>query len=264
ELEHPEQPVCITYSIQLIDRYIRAGRRLFFLPASLDAMEGKAFRMSLVRRYDHKEYWLSAELPLDGILDGESIQMLFDQCMKRAGTRYVDQVLVSGLKDEEMLAACLDASVFEFLLTCKDQDLLRGIAILADSPSCILDEILERYPFIDVVQIPLNYRQWLTGGSGSYEVAVKHGKPVIACRPLDGGELARPSHDVAALLPSAQRAKDALRFSGSHKGVVCVAVGISDPIDLAENLSVFSSWTPMSSEEMEKCLAAGKKLISAV
>ena len=57
----------------------------------------------------------------------------------------------------------------------------------------MLEEILTRYPYLEYVQIQLNYLDWEDPKVQSrlcYETAARHGKPVIVMEPVKGGCLA--------------------------------------------------------------------------
>ncbi len=62
-----------------------------------------------------------------------------------------------------------------------------------DTPQ-LLDEILTKHPEMEFVQLQINYLDWESEWVHSrecYEVAVKHGKPVIVMEPVKGGTLAK-------------------------------------------------------------------------
>ena len=61
---------------------------------------------------------------------------------------------------------------------------------------------------MEFVQLQINYADWENPAVQSrrcYEVARKHGKPVIIMEPVKGGMLANPPESVANILKAAER-----------------------------------------------------------
>ena len=56
----------------------------------------------------------------------------------------------------------------------------------------LLDELLTKHPEMEFVQLQINYLDWESEWIQSrkcYEVATKHGKPVVVMEPVKGGTL---------------------------------------------------------------------------
>ena len=69
-----------------------------------------------------------------------------------------------------------------------------------------LEAILTAHPEMDFVQLQINYADWDNPAIQSracYEVARKHGKPVIIMEPVKGGMLANPPAPVQEILQEA-------------------------------------------------------------
>ena len=82
---------------------------------------------------------------------------------------------------------------------------------------------------MEVVQLQINYADWENPAVQSracYEVARKHGKPVVIMEPVKGGMLASPPAEVEKILknaePNSSNASWAIRFAASLDGVVTV------------------------------------------
>lgn len=62
---------------------------------------------------------------------------------------------------------------------------------------------MTEHPEMEFVQLQINYLDWESEGVQSrkcYEVAVKHGVPVIVMEPVKGGTLAQVPENVESLL----------------------------------------------------------------
>ena len=61
-----------------------------------------------------------------------------------------------------------------------------------------LDAILNAHPEMEFVQLQINYADWenpAIQARGCYEVARKHGKPIVIMEPVKGGMLATPPEE---------------------------------------------------------------------
>ena len=103
---------------------------------------------------------------------------------------------------------------------------------------------------MEFVQLQINYADWENPAVQSrrcYEVARKHGKPVIIMEPVKGGMLANPPESVADILktaePDSSVASWAVRFAANLEGVITVLSGMSNVEQMADNLSYMKSFT---------------------
>ena len=79
---------------------------------------------------------------------------------------------------------------------------------------------------MEFVQLQINYADWenpAIQSRGCYEVARKHGKPVVIMEPVKGGMLATPPKSVEEILkgaePESSAASWAVRFAANLEGV---------------------------------------------
>ena len=92
---------------------------------------------------------------------------------------------------------------FAFIQKKKEEGKIRNIGFSYHDTADLLDEILTAHPEVDFVQLQLNYLDWDNESIQSgkcYEVAKKHGKPVIVMEPIKGGTLANVPDKVEELL----------------------------------------------------------------
>ena len=111
---------------------------------------------------------------------------------------------------------------------------------------------------MEFVQLQINYADWenpVIQSRACYEVARKHGKPVIIMEPVKGGMLATPPEAVEKLLkeaePEASTASWAIRFVANLEGVITVLSGMSNIEQMEDNLSYMKNFTALTDGEKE-------------
>ena len=123
---------------------------------------------------------------------------------------------------------------------------------------------------MEFVQLQINYADWenpVIQSRACYEVARKHGKPVIIMEPVKGGMLATPPEAVEKLLkeaePEASTAYWAIRFAANLEGVITVLSGMSNVAQMEDNLSFmkdFNGLTDSEKETLDKAREAMSKI----
>ena len=117
-----------------------------------------------------------------------------------------------------------------------------------DTPE-LLDRVLTDHPEMEFVQLQINYLDWESPWIRSrecYEVARKHGLPVIVMEPVKGGTLAQVPPEVIRMLnamnPEASAASWAVRFAASLSNVNVLMTEVTSlylPCGRTTLLSVF-------------------------
>ena len=112
-----------------------------------------------------------------------------------------------------------------------------------DEPA-LLEQILKDHPEAEYVQLQINYLDMENPTVKSrecYEIATRHGKPVIVMEPVKGGSLAKVPADVEGMFkkynPNASDSSWAVRFAASLDNVFMVLSGMSTPEQMNDNVS---------------------------
>ena len=249
----------------MVDRFMDAGFTYFDTAWAYDGSE-EAIRKALVERYPRESYqlatknaaWINCKTREDAIRQ-------FETSLERTGAGYFDNYLLHNL-GESRTHFFDDFDMWEFVAQMKAEGKIRHYGFSFHSTPEELDAILTAHPDAEFVQLQINYADWenpAIQSRGVYEVARKHGKPVVIMEPLKGGLLANPPKDVAEILKSADpdlsAASWGIRFAANLEGVLVVLSGMSDVAQMEDNVSFmrdFDGFTPEQSAVVDSAREA--------
>lgn len=145
---------------------------------------------------------------------------------------------------------------YETVLQLKRQGKLRHFGISFHDTAPVLEQILNAYPEIEVVQLQFNYVDYEDPAVQSrkcYEVCRKYGKPILVMEPVKGGHLADPPEAAKKLfadLHGGSPASYAIRFAAGFPGMMMVLSGMSDLEQMKDNLSYMRDFKPLNETEL--------------
>lgn len=168
---------------------------------------------------------------------------------------YFDYYLIHNLNVSHYeIAERFDS--FAFVSGLKKAGKIRKMGFSFHDRADFLERILSEHPEVDFVQLQINYLDWESESIQSrkcWEVARKHGKPVIVMEPVKGGTLAKVPKEAEAIFLSADPSMSvpswAIRYAASQEGVFMVLSGMSNSEQLADNTAYMADFAPLSAGE---------------
>ncbi len=240
---------------EMVDCFMAAGFNYFDTarPYHSGTSEG-VLKTCLTSRYPRSSFVLTNKLSPTKFETEADIRPLFEDQLRECGVDYFDFYLFhanSATRHEKFT----QTRAYDIIQELKAEGKIRHVGMSFHDSARVLDKILTERPEIEVVQLQLNYVDWEDPQVQSrkcYEVCRKHGKPVLVMEPVKGGTLVNLPEKAAAELKGTSPAELAIRFAAGWQNVAMVLSGMSNMVQMEENLSFMADFKPLTYAEEQK------------
>lgn len=248
---------------RMVDAFLERGFTYFDTAYMYhDFRSEEVVRRALVERHPRHSFTLASKLPTMFLKTEADQQRIFDEQLAKCGVDYFDYYLLHSLNGTNYRTAQRLGS-FDFAARMKAEGRIRHVGFSFHDSAELLDEILAAHPETEFVQLQINYLDWDNASIQShrcYDVARRHGKPVIVMEPVKGGSLAQVPPAAERIFrgvhPDRSTASWAIRYAASLDGVMMVLSGMSSMEQLLDNTEFMRDFRPLDQRERDAVAAA--------
>ena len=241
----------------MVDRFIEAGGTYFdtayMYPGSEEAM-----KKALIERYPRETYTVASKLMCSpDITSEEMARKETEISLERSGAIYFDYYLLHAIQRGNYKKYD-EYHLWDYVKELKAQGKIRHYGFSFHADPALLEELLQKHPDVEFVQLQINYADWENPGVNSrlnYEICQKYGKPVVVMEPVKGGILTDPIPTVKEIFDRENNGLSysswAVRFVAGLPNLLAVLSGMSNVAQMEDNLSYMKEFKPLDEHEMD-------------
>lgn len=241
----------------MVDMFLEAGGTYFDTAYAYEGSED-AIRKALVERIPRESYTLASKLICTGNdINEEKAKQELEISLNRSGAGYFDYYLLHALQRFNYKYYD-DFKLWDYVKELKEKGLIKHYGFSFHADPELLEELLEKHPDVDFVQLQINYADMDNPGVCSrknLEICKKHNKPVIVMEPVKGGILANPIDSVKKIFDEENNGLSysswAIRYVASLEGIHTILSGMSNIEQMKDNLSYMIDFKPLTDHEFE-------------
>ena len=242
---------------QMVDSYMKAGMNYFDNAYIYHGGKSEvAIREALVKRYPRESFMVATKLPAWEMKKKEDVERIFNEQLERLGVDYFDFYLLHSIEEGSNYDLHEKFNSFEWCMKRKAEGKIKHFGFSFHGSPELLEEVLDKHPEVEFVQIQLNYLDRTNPVVCSqllYEILLKRHITIIVMEPVRGGMLANMPPEIEvkfkARQPNNSVASWALRFVGSLPGIMTILSGMSNEEQMNDNISTFTNFEPLADDE---------------
>jgi predicted aldo/keto reductase-like oxidoreductase len=249
KIDHDE--VC-----RMVDSYMDAGLTYFDTAYVYHGGRSEVeAREAIVKRYPRDSFTLATKLPAWELKKPEDRDRIFNEQLERAGVDFFDFYLLHSIEDGN-IDTYENLDCFNWGLKKKEEGKIKHFGFSFHGSPELLVKVLDAHPYMEFVQIQLNYADWtnpVVRSGKLYEILHDRNIPMIIMEPVKGGNLAslKPELEdkLKAVRPDKSIASWAFRFVASLPGVMTILSGMTHEDQMQDNIGTFTNFEPLSEQE---------------
>ena len=186
KIDHDE--VC-----RMVDSYMDAGLTYFDTAYVYHGGRSEVeAREAIVKRYPRDSFTLATKLPAWEMKKPEDRDRIFNEQLERAGVDFFDFYLLHSIEDGN-IDTYENLDCFNWGLKKKEEGKIKHFGFSFHGSPELLVKVLDAHPYMEFVQIQLNYADWtnpVVRSGKLYEILHDRNIPMIIMEPVKGGNLA--------------------------------------------------------------------------
>ena len=237
---------------EMVDFAVENGINYFDTAYMYHDGDAETFIGEALKKYPRDSYFLATKMPSWRVEKPSDLDKIFEEQLQKCRTDYFDFYLIHNI-NEDVFEYVEKFHVYDFLKQKQAEGKIRRLGFsFHDSPK-FLKTVLDKYAW-DFAQIQLNYLDWtIQDAEAQYEILTERHIPIIVMEPVRGGALATLSKPSVDLLkrtdPAVSAASWAIRYAATLPNVLTVLSGMSDMVQLKDNIKTLTDFRPLTDFE---------------
>lgn len=238
----------------MLDLAYRSGVNYFDTAYFYHQRTSEAFVGRALKAYPRDTFYLATKLPMAIIDSLEQAKEIYEGQFEKLQVDYFDFYLLHAMNAERWEKA-VNLGIVSFLEEQQRLGRIRHLGFSFHDSYEVFERMLTARQW-DFCQIQFNYMDTqIQAGMKGYELATRMGVPVIVMEPVKGGSLATLSDEIAgrmkAVHPDWSLASWAMRWVAGLPNCRVILSGMSDEVQVQDNLNTFSHLEPLGEVEMQ-------------
>lgn len=254
---------------RMVDKYMAAGMNYFDTAYIYHGGKSEeAAREAIVKRYPRESFMIATKLPAWELKGKEDVEKVFNDQLQKVGVDYFDFYLLHSVEDGSNYDTYVKYDCFEWGLKKQAEGKIKHFGFSYHGSPELLEEILDKHPTPEFVQIQFNYLDRtnpVVRSQRLYEILRDRNIPIIVMEPVRGGMLASMAPEIEAkfkaVRPDKSIASWALRFVASLPGIMTILSGMSSEEQMDDNIGTFKNFEPLTDEEFAVVDEVTEKLL---
>lgn len=243
---------------KIIDQCMENGINYYDTAYIYHGGESERFVGKALAEYERDSFYVADKYNLQAEPD---YKKQFAKQLERLHMDYIDFYLLHGIQDA-FAKDMLTNGCIPYFEEQKKQGKIRYLGFSYHGSPSMLPEILEAYHW-DFVQIQLNYYDWYFGDAKQlYDLLTEADIPIMVMEPVHGGLLANLTEKAAEVLKEekadASLASWAMRWVMNLENVSAVLSGMSDSVQIKDNIKTFEKTLPLTDDDYQKIEKAAR------
>ncbi len=210
----------------------------------------------LLKKYPRESYYLADKYPGHQLASSYDPAAIFEDQLKKCDVTYFDFYLLHNVCELAM-PAYTDPKwgIVDYFVEQKKLGRIRHLGFSTHAAAETMKAFLDQYgEHMEFCQIQLNYLDWtLQDAKAKCKLLTDRSIPIWVMEPVRGGKLAKLSdadmEKLGTLRSSATAAEWAFRWLQGVENVSVILSGMSNMDQLKENVQIFETPAPLTSEE---------------
>ncbi len=223
----------------------------------------------ILRKYPRDSYFVATKMPWYEYEDQAGVEALFEKQLERTGMEYFDFYLFHNVSESTVDFYVNEKyGVADYLAKQKENGRIRHLGFSTHGSLETIENFILRYrDILEFCQIQLNWIDWtLQNAKEKVELLNKYNLPIWVMEGVRGGYLASLSPENENLLknlrPDESIAAWSFRFLQSIPNVTVVLSGMSEMVQVEDNIKTFSVLKPLVENEWNSLLEIAEKILS--